>query len=76
MTKGPCAYGCSDHAKWSSNDYPAAMVTAAVAPNDPDTFNVDGEVMKNFALLAVAYAAELAIGDITLNDITNVDVKI
>ena len=85
MTKWSC-FGCSDHAKWSSNDYPAAMVTAAVAPNDPHTFNpnyhsakdlnVDGEVMKNFALLAVAYAAELAKGDITLNDVTNADVTI
>ena len=86
MTKGPCANGCSDHAKWSSNDFPAVMATAAVAPNDLDTFNpnyhsakdlnVDEEVMKKFALLAVTYAAELAKGTIILDDVINLDVAI
>ena len=81
-----CNSACSDHVKWFSNDYPAVMATAIGAINDPDTFNpnyhsakdlnVDGEVMKKFALLAVTYAAELAKGDITSTDLINLNVTV
>ena len=64
--------GCSDHASWFRDDFPAVMATSAIAPDDEDTFNpnyhtaedlkVDEKHMKNFALLTVAFLAELAKG--------------
>jgi len=69
-----CNGSCSDHASWWSNGFPAAMATEAKARDDPETFNpnyhsaedleVDVEKMMKYAALAVAYAAELAKGEI------------
>ena len=69
-----CEYACSDHVSWWTNDFPAAMAIEAQKLMDGITFNpsyhsaddleVDEKKMKNFAALAVAYAAELAKGEI------------
>ena len=68
-----CTYECSDHVSWWTYDFPATMAFEA-KDLDGITFNpnyhsaedleVDEKKMKNFALLAVAYAAELAKGEI------------
>ena len=80
VTHEPMIYcgGCSDHAQWFRDDFPAVMASAAIAPNDVDTFNpnyhtaedlkVDERHMKNFALLTVAFLAELAKGYNVLED--------
>ena len=69
-----CGGPCSDHVSWWSNDFPATMATEAKGLYDPETFNpnyhsaedvgVDVQKMEKYAALAVAYAAELAKGEI------------
>jgi len=69
-----CGGPCSDHYSWWSNDFPATMATEAKGLYDPETFNpnyhsaedvgVDVQKMEKYAALAVAYAAELAKGEI------------
>ena len=69
-----CGGQCSDHVSWWSNDFPATMASEAKGLYDPETFNpnyhsaedvgVDVQKMEKYAALAVAYAAELAKGEI------------
>ena len=62
-----CRYGCSDHAAWYEQGFPATL--ASEAGNNPyyhketDTFKtIDKKYMVSFAKMAVVYLAELAKG--------------
>ncbi|MDO8803146.1 MAG: M20/M25/M40 family metallo-hydrolase [Elusimicrobiota bacterium] len=65
-----CGYGCSDHASWTKNGYPASLpFESTFAQYNPfihkatDTLDKTGgraEHALKFARLAVAYAVELA----------------
>ena len=64
-----CGYACSDHAVWHQNGYQTVYPSATTLDDDNpyihtandrlDTLNL--EHMTHFSVLALAFAAELAI---------------
>jgi len=60
-----CGYGCSDHASWTAEGFPAAFPVEIVFHPDMHTAKdtvdtVNFEQVEQFARLAVGYAVELA----------------
>ena len=68
-----CGYGCSDHASWTNNGYPASMpfettmntINPYIHSSNDTLANMDtsGEHALNFAKMALAYAIELTNAD-------------
>ena len=62
-----CDYGCSDHAAWTNQGYPAIMATEKFPPGNPN-YHTDWDTvvnelyMSNYARLAVIFLAEVAKG--------------
>ena len=63
-----CRYGCSDHAAWYEQGFPATL--ASEAGNNPyyhtesDTYqNIDINYMVDFTKMAAVYLTELAKGN-------------
>ena len=63
--------GCSDHASWYENNFPATMATEAKSRNHPsmnpnyhseNDLSVNAEKMGNFARLTLTFLAEIAKG--------------
>ncbi|HYO53939.1 M20/M25/M40 family metallo-hydrolase [Archangium sp.] len=75
-TSTTCGYGCSDHASWHNQGYPASMPFEALMGQDnpyihtsSDTLTQSAGSAQNsvkFAKLAAAYVAELAKGTTTI----------
>ena len=64
-----CRRGCSDHASWTRNEYPANMIDECkLSPHwhkKTDTVaNLDVNQISRFAQLAVVYVAEIAKGSV------------
>lgn len=65
-----CGYGCSDHASWDAQDYPASMPFESSMARDNPTIHTSRDTLANsgnqtahalkFARLAAAYMVELS----------------
>jgi len=70
-----CGYGCSDHASWHNNGYPAAMPFESKmnaynphihsANDTPDKLDATTEHALNFAKLATSFAIEMGFNTAT-----------
>ena len=70
-----CGYPCSDHASYYAYGFPSVEVNEADGADKKKTFNsnvhtsediyADGQVMSNYAKLAVTFLAEVAKGRIS-----------
>jgi len=73
-----CDYGCSDHAPWTEEGFPANLIDECeLSPyyhSTGDTLvNVDVNQMSSFAKLAVVYISEIAKGEIEVTQCINTD---